>query len=177
MSWRRGLAAVGLVGALGCTNDTEDSGDAPGGPGDVPGDRTEDDAGTPTGTGPCGKGRYGGDESAGSLIVCDDPDDPECLPLSDFEGYTSIPGIFTVVGQSSLEPLKCLEVASDFRIGRSPNLTSLAGLENLRSAFSVGVVFTPELKDLQGLDSLEELTELNVANTGVESFSGLPEGL
>ncbi len=97
--------------------------------------------------------------------------------LDDLSGYTSVNGYLGIVQTelTDLKGLECMEeVSAGLFIGANNSLTSLSGLNNLKSAYSIIFNENPMLTSLDALQRLTTVGEvMYIADTNLATLEGL----
>jgi len=125
-------------------------------------------------TGACTSGTQTEAQSVGS---------GRCNAQAHARGWRSLAGCQEVAGDVRIEGTDSTElielrgvraIHGTLFIGGNTELSSLSGLEDLRSAQEVVIVNNPNLKDIDGLSGLEQVERVSVAhNPGLRVISGM----
>jgi hypothetical protein len=176
--------ALGALVVAACGSDGGDDGDkspgvntgSPSGGGGGGNDNTVNPVG---GGGACGKGAL--DVGTGELDYCDPSDSDESCPSTEkLVGYSAVDGDLNIYPGSGkdLSHASCLQtVAGTLSISEGSDLTSLEGLESLKSVRALEVLGLDKLTSLSGIDKLTRVNSLTInGNKALTDIEGLPSG-
>lgn len=145
------------------------------------------DAGTNTtnnpvsgGGGSCGKGEL--KVGTGDLAYCNPRDaDESCPSVEKLAGFSSVNGDLSIYLDDEgkdLSSASCLQtVNGTLSISEGSELTSLKGLDNLKTLKALEVLGLDKLTSLSGIDKLGSVNSLTInGNKALTDLKGLPSG-